>query len=662
MILNNKKAFNLGLIFSSILLSGCGGGSGETSQTVTGILADGAIGNARYECGGTTGFTNREGEFTCPVGSSVEFFFGNIKLGGVSQLPDDKIVLIQDVLDVQRSDVENEKVTKLAIFLQSLDEDNNHDNGIFLNPNDIASIETEIEFNTLDDANIDTLIQNAGKTKVTKEVAIKNLRETTDNVRIYKNINGNSSLTPSNPSPSTPNTQTPNNPSPSETCGYSLNGVYYNGSLISESNPISVGKNSIIVLNFSNNINTSGLNIQASDNSISLSNISKSADMNISLNYLVSNDIMNGRTSDLNQTDSLTISQGVCNLQTNINLFKTYLAPITKTDLSTLITNYTNEANATQKAIYENEIINANTSSITDMSNLFDNKSTFNLDISAWNTNNVTNMSFMFRNASSFNQDIGNWNTSNVTNMSVIFQNASVFNQDIGNWDTSSVTNMSLMFNSASNFNQDIGNWNTSNVTDMTYMFYDANSFNQDIGAWNTSNVTNMTNIFNRASSFNQDIGDWNTSNVTNMSLMFIDASAFNQDIGNWNTSSVTDMSYIFQSASVFNQDIGNWDTSSVTNMKNMFSAASAFNQDIGNWNTSSVTDMSIMFNSASDFNQNISNWDTSSVTNMSYMFRYANSFDQNISDWNVTNVTNHLDFDTDTPISWTAEEKPTFP
>jgi len=359
----NKLILALSIVTAISILSGCGDKNTRSSQTVMKILADGTIGNIRYECSGTTGFTNRAGEFTCPVGSSVEFFFGNIKLGGVVELPSDKILLIQDVLEVERSDVENEKVTKLAIFLQSLDEDSDHDNGIFLDPNDIASIQSEIEFNSLDDTNIDSLIQNAGKTKVKKEVAIKNLRETMTNIR------GNGSFNLNTPSPST------------QTCGYKLQGVYYNGSLISQSNPIDVGVDSKIILNFSNDIQSAGLNIQRIDGNITLLNIVKSADNNISLNYLVSNNIMNGRTTDLNQTDQLSIKQGVCDIQIDINIFKKYYAPLTKTELLTLINNYTNETNTTQKAIYVDEIINANTSQLTDILYLFSNKSSFNLDI-----------------------------------------------------------------------------------------------------------------------------------------------------------------------------------------------------------------------------------------------------------------------------------------
>ena len=112
------------------------------------------------------------------------------------------------------------------------------------------------------------------------------------------------------------------------------------------------------------------------------------------------------------------------------------------------------------------------------------------------NLSSVTSMSQMFRNASSFNQDIGGWDVSSVTNMSQMFLAATSFNQDIGGWDVRSVTNMTFMLQAATSFNQDIGGWDVSSVTSMTFMFRFATSFNQDIGAWDVSSVTNMTDMF----------------------------------------------------------------------------------------------------------------------------------------------------------------------
>lgn len=109
---------------------------------------------------------------------------------------------------------------------------------------------------------------------------------------------------------------------------------------------------------------------------------------------------------------------------------------------------------------------------------------------------------------SSFNNDISGWDTSSITNMSHMFQGASAFNQPIENWDVSNVTDMSYMFAednvdyaihyvpSPSVFNQPLNNWNVSNVTNMSYMFWRSKAFDQPLDNWNVSNVTSMNAIF----------------------------------------------------------------------------------------------------------------------------------------------------------------------
>jgi surface protein len=132
------------------------------------------------------------------------------------------------------------------------------------------------------------------------------------------------------------------------------------------------------------------------------------------------------------------------------------------------------------------------------------------------------------------------WDTSSVTDMSGMFNNATSFNQNIGTWDTSSVINMFGMFNGAGSFNQPIGTWDTSSVINMANMFDGAISFYQPIGGWVTSSVINMANMFNNATSFNQVLVLWQTLNVTSMSSMFNNATSFDQSIGVWDVTSLT--------------------------------------------------------------------------------------------------------------------------
>ena len=98
--------------------------------------------------------------------------------------------------------------------------------------------------------------------------------------------------------------------------------------------------------------------------------------------------------------------------------------------------------------------------------------------------------------------DISEWHVSFITDMSSLFDGKTTFNDDISRWGVSNVTDMSNMFKDAVAFNQDIRDWNVSNVTDMSNMFKGAVAFNQDISVWNVSQGTNMSNMFQGATAF----------------------------------------------------------------------------------------------------------------------------------------------------------------
>jgi hypothetical protein len=76
---------------------------------------------------------------------------------------------------------------------------------------------------------------------------------------------------------------------------------------------------------------------------------------------------------------------------------------------------------------------------------------------------------------------ISTWNTSAVTDMSSLFNNRKYFNDDISDWDTSNVTNMSWMFYQASSFNQPLQKWNIDKLVDITCIFDYASSLNQPL-------------------------------------------------------------------------------------------------------------------------------------------------------------------------------------
>lgn len=94
-------------------------------------------------------------------------------------------------------------------------------------------------------------------------------------------------------------------------------------------------------------------------------------------------------------------------------------------------------------------IDNPNLSSVTDMSNTFNNATSFNGDISSWDMSTVMNISGMFQGATSFNQNIGGWNVGLISDMSNTFSNATLFDQDLGGWDLTSIGNMGGMLDNS---------------------------------------------------------------------------------------------------------------------------------------------------------------------------------------------------------------------
>lgn len=143
------------------------------------------------------------------------------------------------------------------------------------------------------------------------------------------------------------------------------------------------------------------------------------------------------------------------------------------------------------------------------------------------------------------------WDTSEVTDMSDAFKNRRTFDQDISRWNVSNVVDFSGMFHGAQSFNQPLGLWNTSGATNMEYMFRGAVKFNQYIGGWNVSNVTNFSHMFFIASSFNQNITNWNVSSGMQFQFMFAKATDFSYNLRKWNVSEGANLIGMFMLASV---------------------------------------------------------------------------------------------------------------
>lgn len=196
------KKYLLGsAITASLLLVGCGS-SGEsdtvTSTTdtttlsgTTGYVVDAAVENMDYDCVADNDMnkvTGKDGAFTCQNMSQVRFRIGKLVLGEIHVLPHDKYIFPQDILDTDRNNITDAKVTAMAQLLQSLDENNNLNDGIQLpeNKKDLLA-DGETAFNP---ENMDQYMESVSIDPVrerTQTEAQEHLRETMQELNAHQN-------------------------------------------------------------------------------------------------------------------------------------------------------------------------------------------------------------------------------------------------------------------------------------------------------------------------------------------------------------------------------------------------------------------------------------------------------------------------------------------
>lgn len=174
------------IVFASALMFvGCGGSSSDSDtpsqenkkDLITGVFVDSAVSGLDYNCStGTSGVTNAKGEFTCPKGDSVSFSIGGIFLGSA---------LATQTITPYSLFIDDDAALNLAQFLQTLDSDNDPNNGITPSPQFTAKLSGK----TLDfsDNNFDTTLETLlGITLKSEDEAKEHLNATLVSLGIEK--------------------------------------------------------------------------------------------------------------------------------------------------------------------------------------------------------------------------------------------------------------------------------------------------------------------------------------------------------------------------------------------------------------------------------------------------------------------------------------------
>ena len=193
------------------------------------------------------------------------------------------------------------------------------------------------------------------------------------------------------------------------------------------------------------------------------------------------------------------------------------------------------------------DLSSLDTSNVTDMNSMFYQCGAKQINISNWKTSNVTSVAKMFKEASA-TEIIGieNLDTSSVTNMWDMFNAVSMDSLDLSKWDTSSATSMQSMFANTKIAKIDVSSFDTSNVTNMYGMFQLCDAASLDLSSFDTSNVTVMGYMFYNSSSLKTIYvsNKFVTTKVTDGYQMFTGATSLVGSAGTTFDSSKIDKTY----------------------------------------------------------------------------------------------------------------------
>ena len=252
-------------------------------------------------------------------------------------------------------------------------------------------------------------------------------------------------------------------------------------------------------------------------------------------------------------------------------------------------------------------IDNLNTSTVTDMSYMFENcEKLTSLDLSHHDKSKVADTKYMFSNCSGLTYlNFGYIESSNLKDMSGMFQNcSSLTNLDLSRLSPRSVEDMNSMFENCESLESlNLSNFNTQAVTDMSYMFSGCTHLQEITFSpiIDTQNVLNMAYMFNDCQSLKEiNVSRFNTGNVRIMYYMFCGCSSLAElDLSNFGTDYCTSMEGMFSGCGRLRTlDLTNFDTRRVTSMEQMFQNCGNMKTIyVGtNWSTNSISLSDEMF------------------------------------------------------------------
>ncbi|SFV61893.1 Hemolysin-type calcium-binding region [hydrothermal vent metagenome] len=142
------------------------------------IVVDGIVGGLEYvTSSGLTGYTQDDGSFDYLDGDTVTFKLGSVTIGDIDMgdISDEKVFL-QDIADVDRTDMNDEYVENMAVLLQSLDSDSGDNIIITEEMRDAFSTE-EFDLATISEDDLKAIIEETGRDAVSEDDAMEHVQD-----------------------------------------------------------------------------------------------------------------------------------------------------------------------------------------------------------------------------------------------------------------------------------------------------------------------------------------------------------------------------------------------------------------------------------------------------------------------------------------------------
>ena len=228
------------------------------------------------------------------------------------------------------------------------------------------------------------------------------------------------------------------------------------------------------------------------------------------------------------------------------------------------------------------------THNVKNMSNMFYRYSgpDFQYDLSNWDTSKVNDMSSMFSFANvKYDQNVVKLNTSSVSNLSAMFEG---FNGELYNipmMDTSNATDMSHMFSMIDLKNAlDLSGLKTGKVWNMSSMFSSTKGSVVGINGFDTSSLNTTSSMFSNSdlrnpdgTSIDLDLSGWDVRNLVEDDKMFTSGTYGSINMSGWQLESIQDGGVlnadIYNSITTINGDlnVSGWKIGGSANALNNF-------------------------------------------------------------------------------------------